>query len=231
MNLSITGPSLSAAFLVGLLGGVHCVGMCGGLVGAFSLSQSPVRRRPSTAWSLVLGYNVGRIGSYSFAGALAGGVGSFAANLVNVRYAQLALAVLAALFMLVLGLYLAGWWRGLAVVERLGEGFWKRLAPLGRCFMPVHSFPQAIVLGTLWGWMPCGLVYSVLIWAMAAGGADRGAALMMAFGLGTLPNLALMGLVGGGLAVSLQHPWLRAGTGVVVIGLGILNLTHVFWIL
>ena len=123
MNLSITGSSLSAAFLVGLLGGVHCVGMCGGLVGAFSLSQSPVRRRPSTAWSLVLGYNIGRIGSYSFAGAIAGGVGSFATNLVNARYAQLALAVLAALFMLVLGLYLAGWWQGLVMVERLGEGF------------------------------------------------------------------------------------------------------------
>lgn len=218
--------TLLAAFLVGLLGGVHCVGMCGGIVAALSLgSRTPAGVTP---WSLLLSYNLGRIASYSVAGALAGGAGWFAARLLDVHQAQLWLQLLAAAFMIALGLYLAGWWQGLARVERAGAMLWRRIEPLGRRFMPVRSPGQALVLGGLWGWLPCGLVYSVLIWSLSAGGLVQGALLMAAFGLGTLPNLLLMGAMAARLGQWMRKPWVRALAGALVAGFGVLMLVQAF---
>ena len=90
--------------------------------------------------------------------------------------------------------------------------------------MPVRSPGQALVLGLLWGWLPCGLVYSMLVWAVSAGDALRGAALMLCFGLGTLPNLLAMGLVAGGLASHLRQGWVRHLAGALVIGFGLYTL-------
>ncbi|MFN2348261.1 MAG: sulfite exporter TauE/SafE family protein [Thioalkalivibrio sp.] len=216
--------TLLAAFLVGLLGGVHCVGMCGGIVAALSLGTRT--SAGTTAWSLLLSYNLGRIVSYTLAGALAGGAGWFAARLLDVHQAQLWLQLLAAGFMIALGLYLAGWWQGLARVERAGGVIWRRIEPLGRRFMPVRTPGQALVLGGLWGWLPCGLVYSVLIWSLSAGGMVQGALLMAAFGLGTLPNLLLMGAMAARLGQWMRRPWVRALAGVLVAGFGVLMLVQ-----
>lgn len=212
--------SLLTAFLVGLLGGVHCVGMCGGIVGALSLGLSEQQRCGVARWYFLLAYNLGRVISYSFAGALLGGIGWLAANWSGLHQIQQYLQLLAALFMVALGLYLGGWWQALVVLERAGGAVWARLEPLGRRFLPVRSPAHAFALGLIWGWLPCGLVYSVLVWAVATADPLRGAALMLAFGLGTLPNLLLMGAAAAGLAARVRDPRTRQIAGLLVVLLG-----------
>lgn len=215
------------AFAVGLLGGVHCIGMCGGIVGALTLGLAEsVRRRPRTLLPYLLAYNTGRILSYTTAGALVGGIGLLAADLTGVHKAQQVLQIVAGVFMVVLGLYLGGWWKGLVRVEQLGGHLWRHIEPLGRRFLPVRHPGEAFVLGLVWGWLPCGLVYSVLVWAIAAGGVLQGAALMLSFGLGTLPMLLGMGLVAGRLGAYMRRHWVRAAAGLLVIGFGV----HRIWL-
>lgn len=210
-----------AAFLIGLAGGVHCVGMCGGIVGALTLSLPEAGERPLAArLPFLLAYNGGRIASYVVAGALAGGVGAWAAHLVSVHRAQLGLQVVAGLFMILLGLYLGGWWTVLARLERIGGVLWTRIEPLGRRFLPVRSPAQAVGVGLVWGWLPCGLVYSALVWAMGAGGAVKGALLLLSFGLGTLPALLAMGAVAAAVAGWVRRPVVRRAAGILVVLFG-----------
>ena len=222
--------TLLSAFVVGLLGGVHCVGMCGGIVSALTFGLPRDKRtRLGAMFPFQLAYNLGRIGSYVIAGALMGGLGFLLAQVLPVYYAQKVLFVFAGLFMIALGLYLAGWWFGLTRLEQAGGWFWQWLEPLGKRLMPVRTAGQAFVLGLVWGWIPCGLVYSVLVLAVSAGGVLTGAALMLAFGLGTLPNLLLMGLVAGGLARWSRRAWVRQGAGVMVMLFGVFTLWQAFY--
>lgn len=219
--------SIAAAFLVGLLGGVHCVGMCGGIVAALTFGL-PVAagggRQPLGHLPYLLAYNGGRVLSYTLAGALVGGIGSLATRLAAVQQLQLALQLLAAAFLVALGLYIAGWWRGLVVLERAGGRLiWQRLQPLGQRLLPVRSPAAALAVGLVWGWLPCGLVYSVLIWAVAAGSAAQGALLMLGFGLGTLPTLLAMGAFASVLTGLLRRPAVRRLAGAVVIAVGLLQ--------
>ncbi|MGA7801513.1 MAG: sulfite exporter TauE/SafE family protein [Gammaproteobacteria bacterium] len=219
--------SFISAFLVGLLGGVHCVGMCGGIVGALTFGlPEDVRREHGLLLPYLLAYNGGRVLSYTMAGALMGGIGLLATHLAGVHQVQAALQVLAGLFMVALGLFLAGWWRGLSRVERAGAHLWRYIEPLGRRLMPVHHPRQAFALGLVWGWLPCGLVYSVLIWAIAAGDPARGAGLMLSFGIGTLPNLLAMGLFAARLARLVRNPWTRRIAGSLVLAFGLLTLVR-----
>ena len=214
-----------AAFLIGLTGGVHCVGMCGGIVGALTLGLPLVRERPLLArLPFLLAYNTGRIASYVAAGALAGGVGAWAANLVSVHRAQLGLQVVAGLFMILLGLYLAGWWPILGHLERAGGVLWRRIEPLGRRLLPVRTLPQALGIGLVWGWLPCGLVYSALVWAIGAGGAGKGALLLLGFGLGTLPALLAMGTAAVALANWARRPIMRRAAGTLVVLFGVYEI-------
>jgi sulfite exporter TauE/SafE len=171
-----------------------------------------------------LAYNFGRIGSYLVAGAAAGGLGSLLTEALPVYYAQRFLMVLAGTFMVLLGLYLGGWWLGLARLERLGGRLWRRIEPAARGLLPVRSKAQALVLGALWGWVPCGLVYSMLVWAASAGSIWRGGSLMLAFGLGTLPNLLVMGLAAGSLARWVRDARVRAIAGAIVVVFGLVTL-------
>ena len=218
------GVGYLSALLVGLLGGVHCVGMCGGIVGALTLGVPAAKRGAGSTLPFLLAYNFGRIASYTAAGAIVGGLGMLIAGVMPVYTAQRLLMAVAGGFMVLLGLYLGGWWYGLTRVERAGSLLWRRIEPLGRGLLPVRSPGQALVLGLLWGWLPCGLVYSMLVWAVSAGDALRGAALMLCFGLGTLPNLLAMGLVAGGLASRLRQGWVRHLAGALVIGFGLYTL-------
>jgi len=213
-----------AALLVGLLGGVHCVGMCGGIVATLGIGL-PAQR----TWPLLLAYNGGRLFSYTLAGAVAGGFGALLAGSVAGAWGQWLLALLAALLMIALGLYLGGWWFGLLRLERLGGRWWRYLEPTARRLLPVRGVAGASALGALWGWLPCGLVYSVLIWSLSSGGALNGALLMAAFGLGTLPNLLAMGLLARQLGQRLQQPIWRRSAGVLVLLLGITALLPLLW--
>jgi hypothetical protein len=217
--------SLASAFVVGLLGGVHCVGMCGGIVAALTFGLPTERReRLATMLPFLLAYNAGRIASYTLAGALMGGAGLLLARLAPVQAAQGMLLVVAGLFMVAMGLYIAGWWTGLGRLERVGGLLWRRLEPFGRRLLPVRRPAQALALGALWGWLPCGLVYSALVWAVSSGGAAQGAALMLAFGLGTLPNLLLMGAAAGTVARLAQRPLVRQAAGGAVLLFGLWTL-------
>jgi len=216
----LTETGFFAALLVGLLGGVHCAGMCGGIVSAISMTLPAGRSR----WPVLLGYNLGRIVSYCLAGALMGGLGAFAAHWSGIHQAQLLLQIIAGLFMLALGLYLGRWWTGLAVLERLGGLAWSRLEPLGRRFLPVSRVRDSMAAGLVWGWLPCGLVYSVLIWSLSAGSAASGAWLMLGFGLGTLPNLLLLGALAARLTRWLQRRSTRAVAGLLVMIFGLYTL-------
>lgn len=214
--------TLLAAFAVGVLGGVHCLGMCGGIVGAISVSHA---QSASPAWPRLLAYNLGRMSSYVIAGALAGLVG--AALLGALPQGQRLLELLAAVFLILLGLYLGGWWPILARLERVGGRFWRRIEPLGRRFIPVRHAGQAFVVGGLWGWLPCGLVYSVLVWTLASGSAANGALLMAAFALGTLPNLMLMGLFAARLARFVRDERVRQGAGGLLIAYGVWRIVTI----
>ena len=218
-------PFYPAAFLVGLTGGAHCFGMCGGIVGALTLGLPAAQARP---WwrrlPYLLAYNGGRIASYAAAGALAGGVGAWAAHLLSIHHAQLGLQIIAGLFMVLLGFYLAGWWAALARLERMGGVWWRRIEPLGRRWLPVRTPLQAFGIGLVWGWLPCGLVYSALIWAMGAGGAGKGALLMLSFGLGTLPALLALGTAAAALAGFARRPLVRQLAGLLVVAFGIYEI-------
>ncbi len=211
--------SFLTAVLIGLLGSSHCIGMCGGIVGALNGGISQFGK-PS-AGSLFpyhIAYNLGRISSYVLVGLLAGFIGS---TLIEVGVSPVMGGLIAASFMIALGLYLTDWWRGLVWLERAGGHLWKYLQPIGQKFLPVTSLPKALMLGLIWGWLPCGMVYAAVAWSLTSGSAMQGAWLMFGFGLGTLPALLLAG-------ASLQHlgNWTRnktarrvAGSIVILFGL------------
>lgn len=211
-----------SVFLVGLLGGTHCAGMCGGIVTALAMQLSPERAR----WPYHFAYNSGRILSYGIAGALVGALGASSLLFGAVLPVREALYVLANLMLVALGLYLSGVWQGLARLERAGAVVWQRLQPYSKKLLPVDSPPKAFVMGTLWGWLPCGLVYSVLFTALMSGSVQRGAGLMLAFGLGTLPNLMAMGIFAARLKPLLQRNAVRLAAGLGVIAFGIIGLVR-----
>ena len=183
--------SLLPLFMVGLAGSVHCIGMCGGIVGALSLSGGApaVPARPVIAIALarpalqttaqtnvlrVLASNGGRIVSYMLAGALAGSLAG--AGMLHMASLQVAGYWLANLMLVALGLYLMDSWRGLARLEAAGNVVWRRVRPLLKPLMPMDTPLKALAVGGLWGWVPCGMVYSALLTAMMQGSALSGAA-------------------------------------------------------
>lgn len=212
--------SLTAAFLVGLLGGGHCVGMCGGIVGAVTMTLPGSKPK----WPFLLSYNLGRIGSYTLAGVVAGGVGASSFFLEQVLPIEKMLYALASLMLVLLGLYLAGIWRVLTRLEAVGGKLWQHIQPYSRRLLPARTIAQSLLLGTLWGWLPCGLVYSVLVAAIATANPLQGGLLMLAFGLGTLPTLLAMGMAAVRLKSLLQNPWFRRLSGLAIAGFGLAGL-------
>ncbi|ALU90380.1 hypothetical protein Hrubri_3219 [Herbaspirillum rubrisubalbicans M1] len=176
----------------------------------------------------VLGYNLGRLSSYALAGALAGGI---AAGLLRgadvlgwLAPAQTLAYVITNLVLVLLGLYLTQWWTGMSRMEQLGSGLWARLRPHAARLVPVDTPAKALLLGSLWGWLPCGMVYSALLTALMAGSAVQGALTMLAFGTGTLPVLLVAGLSGARLRQLAARPAVRRVAGVIVLAFGILGL-------
>lgn len=216
----MTAAIFGAVFLTGLLGGVHCAGMCGGIVTALSGAAG------SSRLPLHLGYNFARVTSYAIAGAFAGMLGSLGLLLDGVLPVQLTLYVLANAMLIALGLYLTGMSHVATFLERLGMGLWRRLQPLTRRFLPADTLPRALGLGLLWGWLPCGLVYGILATALLSGDALDGAAIMAAFGLGTIPNLLLAGFAMRRIGARLQARPVRLAAGTLVLGFGVYGLAH-----
>jgi len=220
-------PLLISALILGLLGGGHCLGMCGGLMGALTLAIPPEKRQQR--FFFLLAYNLGRILSYALAGLLIG----LAGWALTTGPLGTLMRVLAGLLLIAMGLYLAGWWSGLTRIEALGRNLWRFIQPLTKHFMPVTSAPKALVLGALWGWLPCGLVYSTLLWAASQGNALNSAALMLAFGLGTLPVLMATGLAAERVTALLRRQGIRMAGGILVMLFGLWTLPgpHQHWLM
>lgn len=207
--------TLASAFVLGLLGGAHCIGMCGGLMAAMGFSVAD--RSPARSLTLLLSYNAGRIGSYALMGGLAGWLGWSASSAGLTP----ALRWLAGALLVAMGLYIADWWRGLTYLERLGAKLWKPVQSLSRHFLPVRHAGNALILGMLWGWLPCGLVYSMLAYAFAQAAPSQAAWVMLAFGLGTMPSLLLAGAFAERFKRLLQRRQFKWAMGFIIIVFGV----------
>jgi hypothetical protein len=218
----MSAAALTAVFLVGLLGGGHCLGMCGGIVTALTVRLPGDRPR----WSLHLAYHAGRVTTYAFAGALAGGLGGAALLVGGALPVQVALYVVAQLMLVALGLYLLGLPRYLEAFERAGRALWVRIQPAASALFPVRTAARGYAVGLLWGLLPCGLVYSVLATALVSGSAPGGALVMLAFGAGTLPSLLAAGTVFPALQRTRGGRLARRAAGGVVVAFGLLGLAY-----
>jgi len=217
--------SLASALILGLFSTVHCVGMCGGIIGALSLSlPDRIRQQRLQHVLFITLYNLGRILSYSFAGLVVGHIGAEAAAYADMSGGPSMLRYTSVILMIAIGLYLAGWLPQLSRVERIGTPVWKLLEPVGRKLVPVNTMPRALLYGLVWGWLPCGMVYFVLVWALTSGSATQGALIMAAFGLGTLPSLLAAGLAVSWLKRFTQSKMTRQLVGALVIAMAIGSL-------
>jgi sulfite exporter TauE/SafE len=205
---------LAAALAAGFAGSAHCAAMCGGIAAA---AGGSFRRDAQLPVGPALAFNVARLASYALVGAvLAGGFGALAGALPLPQVAR-ALRLFAGLVLVALALRLLTGrdWLG---AERLGSLAWARLRRLLR---RVPSLPAALrpaALGALWGFMPCGLVYSVLLVAAATGRPLAAAASMLAFGIGTLPSMLAMTLGAAPASAWLRRPGMRRAAGSAILG-------------
>lgn len=221
----LTIAVLVSSFVLGFFGSAHCLGMCGGISGSLGLAipVGPGYRRRQV--SLLAGYNLGRISSYAALGAIVAWPGSV---LEPAGQAGSIMRTAAGLLMVALGLSVGQWWLGVRHLERIGAPLWARLAPLTRHLMPVTKVSRALLLGLLWGWLPCGLVYSTLAWAALQGTPLGGALVMAAFGLGTAPAMLATGFAARRVERWRHLSWFRhlAGAMIVLFGIWTLPLTH-----
>ncbi|MCW8887938.1 MAG: sulfite exporter TauE/SafE family protein [Gammaproteobacteria bacterium] len=217
--------ALITALILGLFSSIHCVGMCGGIMGALTFSL-PVEVRSNWRRMLpyVLLYNLGRLFSYAAAGALFGVIGAILYKTVSPHFGYLFLQYLAALIMISLGLYIAGWFPKYAYIERAAAPIWRRLEPIGRRLLPVQSPLQAFAYGLIWGWLPCGLVYSALLLTITSSGPVEGALFMLAFGLGTLPAIMGIAILAEKVVRYVRKPAIRMLAGLFLIMLGLTGL-------
>lgn len=205
-------------FTMGLVSSAHCIGMCGGIMGALTMAIPAEARQQR--WLILIAYNLGRILSYTFMGLLAG----FFAQQISILGGTTALRIVAGLLLIAMGLYLANWWHGLTKLENVGRYLWVYVQPLGKMLMPVNTPFKAILLGALWGWLPCGLVYSALATAMAQPIPFISASAMLAFGLGTLPAVLAAGVAAQSLTKYLQQKNIRTGLALLIILYGFWTL-------
>lgn len=213
--------SYLTAFLLGLFSTVHCIAMCGSVIGALTLSlPTEIRESQRRMLPFVFNYNMGRVLSYGVAGVLVGLLSSPLSQL----NAHWVLRILSVIVMIAMGLYLAGWFPKFARAEKLGAPVWRLLQPIGQKLLPVRSFSQAFLLGMVWGWLPCGLVYAALAVATTAADPVKGGLVMLAFGAGTLPAVMGAGLFTGMLASLAHSRQLRHIAGILIILMALATL-------
>ena len=211
-------PLLAAAFVTGLLGSAHCFGMCAGISGLFAVNASVASLKSQIP--MAIAYNAGRVLSYAFLGIAVAILGQSIVVAIPEIAAPVRLA--GGLLIVIVGLQVAFNWRFLAPVEKAGAKIWQRIAPAAKGLLPVTSIPKALGLGLLWGWLPCGLVYSVLLLAATTANAVNGGMVMLAFGLGTSPAMVMTGLSASKLSQFMSRK--RLGAGLLIILLGLLTL-------
>ncbi|MCP4493596.1 MAG: sulfite exporter TauE/SafE family protein [Gammaproteobacteria bacterium] len=194
--------------------------MCGGIVGALDMGLRQPGRSNISMFGYHLAYNCGRIISYIVVGGLAGYLGAGIAQMSPALKFPLG-SMITAIFLIALGLYLANWWRVLSILEKLGSHVWQKIQPIGQKLLPVQDHTQAFGVGLIWGWLPCGLVYTAIAWSLTTGEPIKAAILMLGFGLGTLPTMLFIGSSLGRLNTLIRKQQVRTAAGVIIIAFGI----------
>ena len=250
------------ALTTGLMGSLHCLGMCGGISATVALASPPAgqpdgstlrpvpvtlvampmpARAGATSWPSagfsvaegnVIAFNAGRIASYAIAGAMAGTLGGAIAGfgqgwvISETLPVRTLLFLFANLMIVFTGLYLLGVPQLLAPLERAGGRVWRHVSPWSRKLLPLRTLSHAALFGMLWGWIPCGMVYAMLLTAMSAGSTTAGATTMLAFGAGTLPAMVGAGWSAGKLHAWTRNPRVRLAAGMAVVAMGLSGLAR-----
>lgn len=215
--------NFTSMLLLGILGAGHCIGMCGGISIALGMAVKGKQKA-----LILLSYNFGRVFSYSCAGALVGLLAYWGTSYLALGPV---FRMIAGVLLILMGFYIAGWWKVLTKLERLGTLVWKKIQPLANTCFPVKTVKKALFAGMIWGWLPCGLVYSALAYAATAASPIESAAMMFAFGLGTMPAVLLGGTFPDLLSKALRTPLFRQIMGLILICYGLwvlqkLNIPH-----
>ena len=208
-------------FILGLMGAGHCLAMCGGIISSLSISSgTPTKKN----WSFIVTYQIGRISSYTIFGAIAGWLGLQFNHVSPLPI----LKILSGVLLIAMALYMSHLWMGLSYLEKVGKLVWNKISPLTKKLLPATNHKQVIFLGALWGWLPCGLVYTSLGYALSLGNIFSSSAFMLMFGLGTLPATILAGGASLSLKVFLNHQVVRVVSSLMFLGMGIFTLYMVF---
>jgi len=228
MNPDPGALSVGAALVAGLAASGHCLGMCGGIAGALAM-----RRPQATAGSrlgLALAYNLSRITSYAVAGAIAGLLGRTLLRAVDVAPLSIAFRVVAGLIMLAAATRLLFGWRLLDPLEAAGAGLWRRIAPWAGRQGRGGGIGGAVGLGLAWGWLPCGMTYSMLLLAATTASVPMGAGVMLAFGVGTLPSMVSATVAFERIARALaSRATLRNVAGALLLAFGLWTAGNALW--
>ena len=209
---------LMAALASGLLGGLHCAAMCGGIATGLSATA------PGGGWSGALQLNLGRIGGYVLAGLVVGLFGHGVLAVLRDPWIAVALRTLAGLALVLVALRLLGVRRLPGFLARPGTRAWAWLQPLQRRLLPADTLPRRLGIGALWGWLPCGLSFSLLTVAWLQAHPRNSALTMLAFGLGTLPVMLPLTWSGERMGRWLQQPRLRMAAACLVLLMGLLTI-------
>ncbi len=214
MNTNILIP----AFLMGLLGSGHCFAMCGGIASAFSLQTQ------SESFKTLGFYNLGRLLSYGLFGAITAGLIQGLMSITQLTEYLFVLRYIASFLLILLALHLAKIWHGITILEKAGKFLWQFICPLTRHFLPLKKPFYALPFGMLWGWLPCGLVYSALSWASTSANPAEGFSIMLAFGIGTLPSMFLLGSATVKLKAFLENNIFRFASAFIIMFYGLFSI-------
>ena len=215
---------MEIAFFIGLLSTLHCFGMCGGVVGALTLSLHPDKRQDTRAlWVYTLSYNAGRIISYTLAGVIVGLLGQTIVSIIP-EIGGMLLRPIFLIFVILLGFYIGGWLPKLALIEKLGSPIWKQLQPIGVKYLPIKKVSHAFIFGLIWGWLPCGLVYYALIMAFSQSNIVDSTLFMFAFGMGTFLPMLMAGILAGKLVAIQRSKNLKKFNAIALIIIGTVGL-------
>ncbi len=222
--------SYLVAVVMGLFSSMHCVGMCGSLIGTLTLSlPREVHRRKSLLALFVFHYNLGRITSYAIAGLIVGLLEQVLTLPFGEGAGHRVLQIFSGLVMVGAGLYIAGWFPKFSYIEKAGAHFWRLIEPFGRRLLPVKTLYHAFFFGMIWGWLPCGLIYSALALAATTGDSIHSALTMLAFGAGTLPAVVGVGIMTSLLGRLSRMRRFRQLAGLFLIGLAMVALFSEFY--
>lgn len=220
--------TLITSFSTGLLGSIHCVGMCGGISSALSFAVPKEKLVYKYIFLYHVYYSLGRISTYTIIGALAGLLGSVLATVLGGLSPQIFRAFAGGM-LIALGLYLTNWWFGIRYIEEIGIKVWRLISPVTKRLIPVTSPYRGYLLGMVWGCLPCGLVYSALALAATQGNWQKSGLIMTTFGIGTLPAMFLTGTLSQHFAKVSKSPATRRLSGLMIILFGIWTLIAAYF--